>query len=118
MSPIVKNCSRRSACLPKNAATSFCSQSATSCVTFSSDFGSSIRFMAYSRGFSQGGLFKKLHGNRVRVGFTTHETHRQCVVFICELIEETAQQHIFGGFFQAKLSNGQLTIASCLGLEC
>src|ERR1700751_5796935 len=97
MSPVVKNCWRRSACLRRNAATSFCSQSVVSSATSSSDFGSSIRFMAGSLGFAEGSFLQKFRGCRVGVALAPHEPAGKRAVVAGEILGEALQQHIFGG---------------------
>src|SRR6476619_6031341 len=117
MSPVVKNCWRRSACLRRKAATSFCSQSAVSSATSSSDFGSSIRFMAGSLGFAEGSLLQKFRCRRVRVALAPHEPVGKRAVVVRQILGEALQQHVFGGVAQPELGDRQPALAPGWGCE-
>src|SRR5579862_4684740 len=116
ISPVVKNCSRRSACLRRKAATSFCSQSAISSETCSSDFGSSVRFMTYSLRYAIS-LFEKFHCERIWIAFPAHQAAGKRTIFALEILREALQQHYFGGLAQPELRDRVPTAASHWAVE-
>src|SRR5579872_5071711 len=111
MSPVVKNCSRRSALRRRKSATSFCSQSVTSSETFSSDFGSSIRFMACLLAFAERCSGEKFSCDGVRVEFAAHQAGGERAAFACDVLSEALQQHVFGSLSQPELRDREPTTA-------
>src|SRR5581483_3231423 len=118
ISPVVKNCSLRSACFFRKAATSFFSQSATSLDSVLADFGSSILFMMRSLGFSSTVLcLEKFVRQRIGIRVAVDQARGEGHAAIRERAAEAFEQKVFCGLAQAELCDRELASTANLGLE-
>src|SRR3989304_7160678 len=99
MSPIVKNWALRSACLARNALTSFCSQSLTACCSAATSLSSSKRFMGM---FSVQRLVQKLARRRVRIGAARGERFDPGCLVRLEMRPEPLEQQVLRRLLQTE----------------